>query len=202
MNVQIRAPSLPITQAAEGMPRRAWMLDEIEAMVAAGIIAEDERFELIGGEVVPMSPKGIWHEEVKRVLNRHWVKALPPDLQLLPETTLRISQTEFREPDFVFWPSSVALKNLAPSHLLLVVEVADSSLNYDLGRKAQFYASIGLRDYWVIDAKRLVTRIHRSPQGERFGDVADLAGDALLTPLLVPELAVQLTALGLEPMAE
>ena len=46
------------TRAAEGMPRRPWRRAEIEAMVAAGIVEEDERFELIGGEVVPMSPKG------------------------------------------------------------------------------------------------------------------------------------------------
>jgi len=51
-------PMPETTQAAEGMPRRPWTVAEIEAMVRAGIISEDERFELIGGEVVPMLPKG------------------------------------------------------------------------------------------------------------------------------------------------
>ena len=55
----------PTTQAAEGLPRRPWTVAEIEAAVAAGIIDEDERFELLGGEVVPMSPKGARHELVK-----------------------------------------------------------------------------------------------------------------------------------------
>ena len=66
MNEQLRPASLPVTtQAAEGLPRRRWSVAEIEEMVAKGIIAEDERFELIGGEVVPMSPKGNRHELLK-----------------------------------------------------------------------------------------------------------------------------------------
>ena len=73
MNEQLRPRSLTIaTQAAEGLPRRRWSVAEIEEMVAKGIIVEDERFELIGGEVVPMSPKGNRHEVVKAALQQHW----------------------------------------------------------------------------------------------------------------------------------
>ena len=48
-----------VTSAAEGLPRRRFTVAEVEAMVAAGVMEEDERVELIGGELVPMSPKGI-----------------------------------------------------------------------------------------------------------------------------------------------
>jgi Uma2 family endonuclease len=199
--VHLRQSSpLPTTQAAEGLPRRAWTIDEIEAMVVAGIIDPDERFELIGGEIVPMSPKGNWHENVRRVLARHWYKALPPEIDLLPETTLRISPTEFREPDFVFWPSRIAVADLRPEHVLLLVEIADSSLDYDMGRKARYYATLGIRDYWVVDARRLVTRIHRDPGSEGFSISTDAPGHSTLTPLLLPDLAVCLSALGLSPM--
>ena len=136
MNLHVRTPAPPThpgtTRAAEGMGRRAWTMTDVERMIAAGILRDDERFELIGGEIVPMSPKGAWHENVKRVLNRQLAKALPPELDLLPETTLRIGPHDFREPDFVFWPSSVTVKDLAPEHVLLTVEVSDSSLDYDL----------------------------------------------------------------------
>lgn len=203
MNFHLRPnPSTATTRSAEGLPRRAWTVDEIEAMVAAGIINEKERFELIGGEVVPMSPKGAWHENVKRVLNVFWAKALPTDITMLTETTLRINPHEFREPDFVFWPSAVAVRDLKHSDVLLLVEVADSSLDYDLGAKAQYYASLGLRDYWVIDAKRLVTRVHRNPASESYASATDHPAGSLLTPLLVPALAVRLDDLGLKPIAE
>ena len=80
------------TQAAEGLPRRRWTVAEIEEMVAKDIIAEDERFELIGGEVVPMSPKGARHELVKIALNRYFQRAAPEHLEIAPETTLRLDK--------------------------------------------------------------------------------------------------------------
>ena len=56
------------TSAAEGLPRRRFTVAEVEAMVAAGVMEEDERVELIGGELGPRSPKGIRHEVMKRTL--------------------------------------------------------------------------------------------------------------------------------------
>jgi hypothetical protein len=56
---------------------------EIEAMVARGIIDEGERFELIGGEVVPVSPKGARHELVKKALQQHWVPMICRNLDLI-----------------------------------------------------------------------------------------------------------------------
>jgi hypothetical protein len=74
MNERLRPSSLPTTtQAAEGLARRRFSVAEIKRMVADGIIAEDERLELIGGEVVPMSPKGNRHEVVKKALHQHWI---------------------------------------------------------------------------------------------------------------------------------
>ena len=69
MNQTFRSSDLALTtQAAEGLTRRRWTVAEIEAMTRAGILDEDERFELIGGEIVPMSSKGIQHETLKNRL--------------------------------------------------------------------------------------------------------------------------------------
>ena len=75
------------TTAAEGLPRRRFTVAELERMTEAGILEEDERIELIGGEIVPMSPKGNQHEVLKTALTRYWVKRIPDDLQL---TTVEI----------------------------------------------------------------------------------------------------------------
>ena len=149
MNAPLRHPSLSATtQAAEGLMRRRWSVAEIEAMVRAGILAEDERFELIGGEVVPMSPKGLRHERLKTALNRFWGRHLPEAFGFSQETTFRMDRDTFLEPDFVFYRASDGLAALSPATALLCVEVADSSLSYDLGRKATEQQVRALAENW------------------------------------------------------
>ncbi len=202
MNQHFRRSGTATTQAAEGMPRRAWTVAEVEAMVKAGIIAENERIELIGGEIVPMSPKGAFHETVKKDLNRFWVPLLPSDVDAVTETTFRHGERDFLEPDFVFWPRALGIRGLKPDVVQLLVEIADSSLDYDLDHKATIYAGLGLRDYWVINARTLVTTIHRDPGADGYATRTEHAGDQLITPLLLPSLAVRLTDLGLSPAAD
>ena len=88
---------------------------------------------------------------------------LPDDLTLVTETTFRFTEDTYLEPDFVFYPKASGLKALSAATARLVVEVADSSLGYDRGRKAGLYAGFGIKELWVIDAVRLHTRIHREP---------------------------------------
>jgi Uma2 family endonuclease len=189
------------TQAAEGLPRRRWTVAEIEAMVAKGLLLEDERFELIGGEVVPMSPKGARHELVKKALQQHWVPLIVGSpIDLLTETTLYVSKDEFYEPDFLFWPRAIGIKDITGAISLLIVEVADTSLGYDLGVKAPTYARLGLPEYWVINARTLVTSIHRNPGPSGYPAPREAGPSELLEPLHAPQLAVSLPELGLAPV--
>ena len=73
--LRIMGSAARVTSAAEGLPRRRFTVAEVEAMVAAGVMEEDERVELIGGELVPMSPKGRRHETVKIALVDRWIRA-------------------------------------------------------------------------------------------------------------------------------
>ncbi len=185
------------TQAAEGLPRRRFTVAEIEAMVKAGILDEDERFELIGGEVVPKAAKGNHHEVVKIALTRYWSKRISDDFILAQETTFRLSSDTFLEPDFIFFGMETKLSGIGASNVHLAVEVADSSYAYDMGRKAALYASFGIKELWVIHAVRLETRIHREPSPEGYRELADFAADQVLTPAFAPELAVRLSELRL-----
>lgn len=198
MNEIFRSPDLPrTTQAAEGLLRRRWSVAEIEAMTRAGVIDEDERFELIGGEIVPMSPKGIRHELLKIALTRYWAKAVPDDIGFAQETTFRMSEDTFVEPDFVFYRRADGLARLNPKTALLAVEVADSSLSYDLGRKARIYATFGVPEVWVIEAMSLITHVHAKPGLDGYADIAAVPGNHVLTPSFAPVLAVALERLTL-----
>lgn len=185
------------TTAAEGLPRRSFTVEELEKMTAAGILTEDERLELIGGEIVPMSPKGKKHETLKAALLELWYRTRPDDVMLIPETTLRLSKDTYLEPDIVFYRRSDGLGNLNASTALLVVEIADSSLTYDLGLKTRIYSSFGLVELWVVDATRLTTRVHRDPTPTGYRTAFDVLPDCEMTPLRMPDLHVTLADLDL-----
>ncbi len=185
------------TNAAEGLPRRRFTVADLERMAAAGILSEDERIELIGGEIVPMSPKGNRHEVLKTALTIYWARRLPGDLLFTNETTFRLGPDTYLEPDFVFYPKASGWEGLNAGTARLVVEVADSSLGYDLGRKAGLYATFGIRELWVVDAVKLTTRIHREPTPTGYRSAVDYAPGHRLVPEFVSALEVTLAELEL-----
>ncbi|WP_210206894.1 Uma2 family endonuclease [Rhodoplanes serenus] len=193
----VHPPVTRTTTAAEGLPRWRFTVAEIDRMTELGIFHEHERIELIGGEIVPMASKGRHHEILKSALNLHWARRLPDDLLFTTETTFRLSIDTFLEPDFVFYPKAEGWSGLTAATARLVVEVADSSLGWDRGRKAKLYAGFGIAELWVIDAVRLTTRIHRSPGPDGYTAVTDCAADVPLVPEQAPALAVTLAALEL-----
>ena len=176
-----------VTTAAEGLPRRRFTVAEIEAMVAAGIMDEDERVELIGGELVPMSPKGNHHEVMKAALLERWYRAAPDKFGLVPETTFRLSDDTYLEPDVVIYPRSSGIRGLTADTALLVVEIADSLLRYDMGRKAALYAGFGIRELWVVDAVKLTLRVFRDPAADGYRDIRDFGRADRVVPLFAPE---------------
>jgi Uma2 family endonuclease len=194
MNVVVPPRS---TRAADGLWRRRFTVAEIDAMVRAGILDEDERLELIHGELVPMSPKGSRHEILKVALNRRWQKLCPDEIQIAQETTFRLSEDTYLEPDFVIYPSEVGIVGIAGENVLLVVEVADTSTRYDRGRKANLYAEFGVREFWAIDAVKMTTRVFRAPSADGYADKRDFKASATMAPLLAPQVFARLDELKL-----
>ena len=86
--------TMTATLAAEGFPRRAFTVEDIGRMIDAGVLGEDEKFELIEGEIVMMAAKEVIHERVKSALLVAIARALPDDLTLGAEITLRLTDTD------------------------------------------------------------------------------------------------------------
>lgn len=188
----VRLSEPPTTQAAEGLRRLAFTVAQIEAMVEAGIIGPKERFELIGGEVVPMSPKGLRHERLKTWVMRQLARQMPDTIGFTPETTFRLSPDTFLEPDFVLYEEAVGLEGLNGATCLLAIEIADTSLDYDKGRKALIFSGFGVAELWVIDAVTRVTTVHRDPTPTGYRRVAEVRPEDVLTALGVPGLELRL----------
>ena len=187
----------PTTQAADGLPRRRWMVAEIERMAEDGYFREDERFELVGGEIVPMSPKGRRHEIIRTQLAFHFTRWAPDGVFVASETQFNLGDDTYLDPDLLVHPFAIPSPDVRGGDALLVVEVADTSLRYDLNTKAPIYAAHGVPEYWVINAATLTTMVHRQPSGKVWGFADEVAAGDTLTPLLVPALAVSLSALPL-----
>jgi Uma2 family endonuclease len=137
--------------------------------------------------LVPMSPKGNQHEVVKSALIDLWIRSRPDDCRVTQETTFRLSEDTYLEPDVVIYLRTTGLRALTGTNVLLVVEIADSSLRYDTGRKAALYASFGIRELWVIDAVRLTTRVFREPAADGYRNASDFGPADRITPLIAPE---------------
>ncbi|MEX6506490.1 Uma2 family endonuclease [Jiella sp. M17.18] len=174
------------------MRLRPFTVAQIFAMVEAGILDEHDRVELIGGELVPMSPKGIRHERLKTWVMMQLAEKPPKSVAFTPGTTFTLSADTFLEPDFVVYDKTVGLEGLNGKTCLLAIEIGDSSLSYDRGRKAEIHAVFGIAELWVIDAVRLRTRIHRDPTPMGYRSVSDIETSALLRPKSLPEAALTL----------
>jgi Uma2 family endonuclease len=189
----------PTTKEAEGWPRLKWSFEEFEHMSELGFFGgqncEPEHIEFIGGELVPMHEKTPLHENVRCEIDHFILRRLPRDVRGSPCLGWRIDKETYLEPDLPIFVRSASIPHLSPKDILLLMEVADTSLSYDLGFKAKLYAALGVREYWVVNAKTLETIVHLEPGSEGYGKISTHAPSETIAPLALPTLAVSLGAL-------
>jgi Uma2 family endonuclease len=191
-------PPRPTTQAAEGLPRWRWTVAEIERVAARGFFTDFDQFELLGGEIVPtMSLATRSHETVRIELAHHMAELARGDFLVAQKPQFNLCADTFVKPDVLVHPRAIKTYDLKSMEALLVVEVAETSLSYDLNVKLPIYASHGVREYWVINAITHMTRVHRQPAGNVYTDKEELPPAERLIPSLAPRLAVSLSELDL-----
>jgi Uma2 family endonuclease len=192
-------PQRPTTQAADGLPRWCWTVAEIVRLAAAGFFNEYDQFELLGGEIVPMmSPAGRLHETIRIKLAHRMARLAREDVMVAQEPQFNLSPDTFVKPDILVHPDAINTYDLQGAEALLVAEIAETSLSYDLKTKLLLYASHGVREYWVVNAVTRMTTVHRQPSGNVYAVTEELPPDARLAPSLAPELAISLRELNLD----
>lgn len=134
--------------------KRLFTVEDYHRMVEAGILSEDDRVELIHGEVVAMSPVGAPHNgAVIRALNALFPIVAKHAL-VSAQGAVRLDQYDEPQPDIVLLrPKADCYTTQHPgaTDILLIIEVADSSLEYDRTVKVGLYAGTGILEYWVAD---------------------------------------------------
>ena len=195
MNELPRHPKVrPTTQAAEGVPRLRWTLAEFERLAELGILTEDDRIELIGGELVPISPKGNRHEIVRAAIHNWLRRNLPDEIDYHAEPGWRAGGN-YCEPDFLIGPGGCSPTSISPKDVMLLIEVAHHSLKFDTTIKAGMYAALGVREYWIVNVRTLTTKVHSKPSAKGFGSTTEVKPSKALVPLLLPSLSLKLADL-------
>ena len=171
-------------------------------METAGILHPEERVELIDGEIIAMPAKSARHDDMCTELAQYFADHRPKDVKFAESPAFRLSEHYEPEPDIILFPRDLRVSQVRGDTALLVVEVAVSSLSFDLEIKAPIYAAHGVREYWVVDARRLVTHVHRDPGPVGYASIQKVPADERLEPLLLPSLALALADLGLGPLED
>lgn len=173
--------------------RVRWTRQECSRLAEAGFLVG--RYELIDGEIIRKMGQGWMHSEVIMRLMRALVILFESSLRIqLPMTVP--GDTSEPEPDIAVTEQPLeAYRGRQPDaqEMLLVVEVADTTRNFDLNIKSRLYAQAGLRDYWVVDIAERSIVVHREPVANEYLSVTTHTESETLSLLLRPDVSLSIT---------
>jgi Uma2 family endonuclease len=180
------------------LPRRRFTVDEYYRMAEAGILGAGERVELIEGEIIEMAAIGSRHAASVKRLNRLLVRRVGERGVVQVQDPVRLSDLSEPEPDIAVLrprPDDYAAAHPIPADVLLIVEVADTTVAFDREEKAPLYALAGIGEYWLVDLGADQIEVYRAPSAEGYLDVHSYARGHTLRPTAFPDLALPVDAI-------
>jgi Uma2 family endonuclease len=179
---------------ATELTRRLFTVDEYHRMAEAGILGEDDRVELLDGEIVEMTPIGSRHAGCVKRLARLLIEKLgsqavvgihdPVVLDDLSEPQPDISVARPREDTY-------SRAHPRPADLLLLIQVAESSLDPDRTRKIPRYGRAGIPETWLVDLEAAWIELYRVPGPDGYADRTSAARGDTLTPQAFPNISIE-----------
>ncbi len=178
------------------LTRHRLNVDDYYRMAEAGILGAGDRVELIDGELIDMAPIGQDYMASVNGLAQALFLACGDRVIVSIQNPARLDEFNEPQPDAtLFRPRADNYRTGArpgPADILLVAEVADTSLRYDRAVKLPLYARAGIGEVWIIDLRRRVVDVHRAPEGDGYATVATYGLDDTVALALAPEIAVAL----------
>ena len=171
--------------------KRLFTVEEYHRMAQAGILGEDDRVELIEGEIVEMTPIGSKHASTVNRINRLFFERLGGRAIISVQNPIRLGEYSEPQPDVSllrpredFYASS----HPGPEDVLLLVEVSETSAEYDREVKLPLYARFGIPEVWLVNPEGKAIEVYRDPSPESYREVQTLGYDALLSLNSFPDL--------------
>ncbi len=168
------------------LPLRAWTAAEYEQMVAAGVLGEDDRVELVEGEIVEMAPVGARHAASVNALARLLQRQVGDRALVSVQNPVRLSPRSEPQPDLAVlaWRDDGYRDELpGPADVLLVVEVAESSVATDRDVKLPLYGRAGIGEAWLVDLPAGTIEVHTGPSPAGYRERSVHGIGALVSPV-------------------
>lgn len=168
-------------------------VDEYYRMAEAGIFTEDDRVELIDGEIIKMSPIGSPHAGCVSTLDNLVRECLGARVHVRVQNPVRLSLHSEPEPDLaVVVPraDNYRTRHPTPEDVLLIIEVSDTTLPYDRDVKLPLYAAAGIPEVWIADIGGEAVSASWEPRGGQYQRTATYRRGDTITSVTVPELTL------------
>ena len=172
--------------------RRRFTVDEYCAMAEAGILAEDERVELLDGEIFVMPPIGPPHEDGTTRLSRDLILRLGDRAWVRVQNSVRLNDYGLPEPDIavVRFRNDYHRNRPTPADVLLVIEVADSSLRRDREMKLPHYAAAGIPEVWIANVRARQVEAFHDPVDGVYQSSRIVPAEGRISPRAFPDVAL------------
>jgi len=173
------------------LQKRLFTVAEYHRMVEAGILGEDDRVELIEGEIITMSPIGSRHAACVKRLTRLFDRSVGERAILGVQDPIRLGELSEPQPDLTLLkprPDFYAAEHPGPQDILLLIEVAETSAEFDRHVKVPLYARFGIPEVWIVDLAEDGLDVFRHPSLEGYQTVQKLQRGESIVPLLLPDL--------------
>lgn len=168
---------------------RRFTVDEYLALGAAGILTKEERVELLDGEIIQMAPIGNRHQNSVDWLGDLMSEAVGDRAMVRVQGSIQLDDASAPQPDIaVIRRRSInEIGPVLPSDVYLLVEVADSSLEFDLGEKLARYAAAGIPEVWVANLRAGELVVNTEPAGTTYANVRVIPLDGTVSPQAFPD---------------
>ena len=173
--------------------RKLFTIDDCYKMAEVGILPPDERTELINGEILVVPPPGPRHGFAVDSLTREFVGLVKDKAVVRVQGGVVLHKFAAPLPDIVLLRprGKVYLeRNPDASDILLLIEIADSSLEQDITVKLQLYAITGVQEYWVADLRHNRLLVYSDPSGDSYRSVREMKRGETVTPTLLPDCGI------------
>ena len=174
--------------------RHQFTVAQYDQMIAAGVFYEDERLELLEGEIITMSPIGMFHAACVKRLNQIFSQQLGTKTIVGIQDPIHLDRYSEPEPDIALLhprPDFYVAGHPEPEDIFLLVEVSETSLEYDREVKLPLYARAGIMEIWIVDVEQAVLEVYRQPVADGYTETLRLAKGETISPMAFPDLTIQ-----------